>query len=313
MFRKTMIIAVSICAVVVATQADTVYLNAGDTSNVVGVPSYNNAGNWSDGNPPSAGNDYVVDGYLLRTENNVAGSEFGGDSLSLINAARLMLSGYDNVPYTINNLVANEGALVSGRAGRSYEIAGNISILAGGLEGNVGTGDDNRTLVILADMTGVGGFSVTGGASGYTKKVTLAGQAAYTGSTAISENTMLEVTGSLLIDVNDGENSDISGLGDLVFDGALRLDVSDVTTSETSWNLIDTTNLGVTYGENFSVALSDGQEFTQVQTGVWSLDDGSTSWEFNTGTGVLTAIPEPSAMVLLFTGSLVASLRRRQK
>jgi hypothetical protein len=298
-----------ICALGMSAGADTVNLAATDAS---GQHSYDTGTNWDDSSAPVAGNDYVVSReYNLRTEAGVAGTTFGGDSLTLNGSGALSLLGSNNTTYTVNHLISDNGKVNAGAANYTYFLDGNITIQSGGFNANMSTHSSNRWLIIDADITGTGGLNVIGGASGKTKKVTLNGQAAYTGSTSINAYTTLVVANSLLFDVNDGSNSDISGSGFLDMYSTMRLDVADVTT-DGSWNLIDVTNLTERYNDDFSVALAGGQAFAESE-GVWTLLDGNNSWEFTESTGVLTmtVVPEPTTL-LLAGGSLGVLLRRKR-
>ncbi|HOK67702.1 MAG TPA: hypothetical protein PLV55_12950, partial [Anaerohalosphaeraceae bacterium] len=65
----------------------TITLVAGDA---IGQSSFNSGLNWSNGQPPSAGNDYVVSIAQLRTPPDGGSYVFGGNSLTINTGGILM-------------------------------------------------------------------------------------------------------------------------------------------------------------------------------------------------------------------------------
>ena len=103
-----------------------------------GSDSFDNAGHWSSGLAPSAGNSYFSMGFTIRTTTGTAPHTFQGDSLTLSNAATaafpyvsLALKGDSGSTVTVNNLImqTNSGiGNISNSGGATDRIAGNISI-----------------------------------------------------------------------------------------------------------------------------------------------------------------------------------------
>lgn len=77
--------------------------------------SWNNASYWSDGNVPSAANDYVVDGLTVRSpENDLAasGNVFPGSTLTLTNSGILSLKSNT----TVDDLIIDGGILTNAKS-----------------------------------------------------------------------------------------------------------------------------------------------------------------------------------------------------
>ncbi|HXT11267.1 MAG TPA: autotransporter-associated beta strand repeat-containing protein [Candidatus Angelobacter sp.] len=124
-------------------QAGNVSLTASDSIN---HSSLNSAGNWSDGQPPSAGNDYFTSIFFLRTPPGGVGDvTFAGNSLTLQTPSgqnnpmrSLLYKGGGGEIITINNLTLNGAVIDSGAGnvsaptftGNAMTIAGNSSIRA---------------------------------------------------------------------------------------------------------------------------------------------------------------------------------------
>lgn len=107
----------------------------------------------------------------------------------------------------------------------------------------------------------------------------------------------------------DGVNESILGVGDLLLEGSLVFDLSSAdTTIGASWLIYDVGNLNVSIAGSFSV-----QNFTDEGAGLWNFDNG-TLYQFDTGSGVLSVVPEPStfALVLGLAMSALVFLKRRK-
>ena len=133
------------------------------------------------------------------------------------------------------------------------------------------------------------------------------------GTLTLAENAeLLFVIGAL-----GGENNAI--LGDasnaaLNLDGFFRFNLTDAsTTVNDSWNIVDVDNLTETYGSTFGVFSIVGAFTEDVpDSRLWSISENGTTYEFSEVSGVLTVVPEPSAIALIGLGGLVLLRRRRR-
>ena len=105
-------------------QAAVVTLTASDAMN---TSSFNSAGHWSDGLPPSIANDYVVTGLTLRTPWWVPNVTFGGRSLTINGGGMLLFKGDDGYLVAISNLVLDNGTVGNGAGdGPTFTLAGSV-------------------------------------------------------------------------------------------------------------------------------------------------------------------------------------------
>ncbi len=112
-------------------------------SDPIGTSSFNAAGKWSNSQAPSAANDYLIDGFFLRTPGDSGGVTytFGGNSLTLThgNVRNIIVKSGNNDTFIINNLTnAFGGILENGGSGNVAEtftgnqwtIAANSAVMA---------------------------------------------------------------------------------------------------------------------------------------------------------------------------------------
>lgn len=127
----------------------------------------------------------------------------------------------------------------------------------------------------------------------------------------------VESGGTLLLDVDDGDNSTISIGADAAVDfaGTLKLDLTDVTVDEGLWTLI-TGDGAMTYESSFDLMTSNDMLFTELSD-VWTYTTGLSTWTFSEGTGQLSlsTVPEPGTVALLACGlvGLLAYAWRKRK
>jgi autotransporter-associated beta strand protein len=175
-----------------------------------------------------------------------------------------------------------------------------IGSLAGGgtTGGNVSLGANRLTVGGLNTSTAYSG--VISGTGGGVDKVgsgllTLNGANTYTGNTTIASGggITLGTTGVLNFAIGaSGVNNFITGTGAINLNGAFTFDLALAAASGT-WNVVDVNNLTETYGAGFKV-----NGFTETTPDVWTRTIGTSTYTYNQATGILTAIPEPSALLL---------------
>lgn len=179
------------------------------------------------------------------------------------------------------------------------------------------SGSSSTNLAITSAITE---SAATNGGGNLTKDgvgtLTLSANNTYTGDTLVNNGTLaLSSTGGLkfVIGADDVNNKILgTGAGTITLDGLFTFDLTTASTIlNDSWNIVDVANLDESYGSNFNV-----DTFTRdgggTGAGIWTkVIDLSSSYQFNTTTGTLTVIPEPSAALLGGLG-LLALLRRRR-
>ena len=182
-----------------------------------------------------------------------------------------------------------------------------------------GTGGDARVdtagypVTFSGQLSGEGGLNKLGAST-----LTLTAANNYKGDTAVSTGTLtLASTASLLLWIDGDENSLISVASNAKLDlyGTVRLEIGNVTALSENWSL--TTGNGTTiYEPSFSLATSDGAQFTQTND-IWTYTTGERQWTFNEGTGILslTPVPEPCTLALLVIVAITlpACGRRRHR
>jgi autotransporter-associated beta strand protein len=176
-----------------------------------------------------------------------------------------------------------------------------VNLTLSGADGGV-TFDTDQDIGLGGVLSGGGKFTKTGEGT-----LLLSGVNTYHGDAVISAGTLKigdgELTLGTLTFALDGANSgllDIDG-GSVTLDG-LAFDTGAATLTEgESWTLI---NGAFTQGAGFGISgLAD------QGGGIWR----SAILEFDTGTGLLTVIPEPSALTLVVTGAALLALLRRRR
>ena len=309
--KKRLILAVGLVAGTSAASGALVTLNSSDGLN---ASSFNTAGNWSDSQPPSAGNDYVnnVSGRFLRTPANSSSHTFAGDSLTLSNGAILLYKGTGNTGViTVGNLIL-DGGVLDHRNG-----SGDLFQLAGGLDVQSGSTVDARqgAIVIASTISGAGSLSFISFQSYATSTIT--GASGLGGNYNINTGSQGAVTFSATSNVTftigaSGINNAITSTatpGTVNLNGAFTFDLTGAgTTIGDSWQIVDSGSLTETYGSSFSVT-----GFTETDN-VWtSAIDSGRQYQFEEATGVLSVvvIPEPSAALLGLLGAGLLFRRRR--
>jgi autotransporter-associated beta strand protein len=188
----------------------------------------------------------------------------------------------------------------------------------------IATGDGDKTLELSAAsgptnvFAGVIANATDGGSGTVSLQVSgggtweLRGENTFTGNTTISAGTLtLADVSSMRFQIGDSElNNSILGSGTVNLDGELFFDLASASINVGDfWNIVDVDNLNESYGSTFSVNSTLGL-FTG-DSGIWTLEDSGTTWEFSESTGVLTVIPEPTTALLGGLGMLLLLRRRR--
>jgi autotransporter-associated beta strand protein len=196
------------------------------------------------------------------------------------------------------------GSLSSTGAGTKSIILGDTSV------------NTNLTINQLAAGTFGGVISEFAGQTGSLTKtgaetLTLSGVNTFTGNTTISDGGLtLASTGELRFRLQDSNVSNsILGTGILTANGLFRLDITGLTASTGTWNLVNTATLTESFGGTFNLAFLDNTTFTNQGGGVYTSGD----WTFTTATGNLQLIPEPSSALLLIAGLGLLLLRQRAR
>ena len=167
-----------------------VTLNQSDTIN---NSSFESGLNWSDGNAPSIGSDYLVNGFTLRTPADGANHFFTGNSLTLSNAAVLACkntSGGNGVSVGTDLFLDN--GEVADWSGNSTTFYGHVALRSGG--GRIDP--QGNTFTVSALIGGTGFLRVkattlaqTGGT------VIISGLNTYTGGTIMDAAQTVKLSG----------------------------------------------------------------------------------------------------------------------
>lgn len=181
--------------------------------------------------------------------------------------------------------------------------------LPNGVEGVFYTGRTaGQTFTINGVISGDNGLT-----KGGVGTLILGGVNTYLGDTTVTEGGLtLSSSGELLFQLLDGNVSNkITGTGTATLEGIFRLDNTGLSNQVGEWLLVDVDSLSSTFGSTFGLQFTDNTTFTQSGS-LYTAGD----WTFDTSTGYLTAIPEPSTYALIFCGiafGLVLVRRRLKK
>jgi len=172
---------------------------------------------------------------------------------------------------------------------------------------------NGNDVAVATALSSTGGNLTKDGAG----TLTLNANSTYTGDTLVNNGTLaLSSTGGLKFVIGaDDVNNKITGTGagTITLDGLFTFDLTTASTIlNDSWNIVDVANLTESFGSNFNVDTFT-KEGGGTGAGIWTkaIDLTTYSYQFNTASGVLTVIPEPSAALLGGLG-LLALLRRRR-
>jgi hypothetical protein len=310
-----------------SSRAATITMTGNDA---LGTSSFNAVGLWNNASVPTAGNDYVTAGYLIRGPASGTSYTFAGDSLTIGGGSGnpYNLNGLANndslifkitgQTLTVNNLILNAGAVRDGNGdGNISTLNGNITITAGG--GQFLAQDTN---IINSAISGSGLMIIGDNGNSDVERITVftSGASTFNGNiwftnaslTVARSRALWDTTSVLNFTIGaNGVNNNIGGVGTAFFNGAFNFNLTgaDQTLGDI-WNIVNVSSS--TYGGTFSVS-----GFTQNGS-LWDDPIGNgDQYEYNTATGVLTVdvVPEPSTFVLAglgFAGLALVRARRRQ-
>jgi autotransporter-associated beta strand protein len=204
----------------------------------------------------------------------------------------------------------NGGTLTAGSGSITAFMTGltNAYVKSGGAKIDTSGRDITIGQALLADSS-AGGLQKDG-----LGILTLANVSTYTGDTLVNNGSLaLTSAGGLKFKIGaDDVNNKITGAGTVSLDGLFTFDLTTAsTTLNDSWNIVNVASLTESYGSNFNVD-TFSREGGGTGSGIWTkVIDANSSYQFDTSSGVLTVIPEPSAALLGGLGLLVLLRRRR--
>lgn len=295
------------------------------TGDAAGATSFSSGTNWTGAAAPSAGNTYVVaQNQVLRTPADASTSmTFAGDSLTLngtgaVADGRLLYKATAGAAIqttvTVSNLILNGGSIEN-----ATNTNGSTMIISGGVvnvtaASSIMRSSQNGPIVISSTLTGNGTLTV-GGQLNNTATVTFSGVNSYTGNIVVTNTggagLILGALGSFNFAIGQsGVNNNISGTGagSATFDGSFVMDLTNAPAAGL-WNIVSAASIAETYSATFAVKDQLGNTWSQVGD-VWT-SPGET-YQFAESTGILSAIPEPSSLLLGVLGvSALFGCRRR--
>lgn len=164
-YRNTVLAACAALAPLSAAEAEVVTL----LKTQPGGNSWNTASYWSDGKAPSSANDYLADGFQLRTPDNTSAASantFAGNSLTIRGAnAQLIMKGNA----LVSDLILDGAKLRNGRsAGALLTLEGNLQIVGTSqaqlvsyeMDKNAKVQSDSRSLRVGAKISGAADSSL---------------------------------------------------------------------------------------------------------------------------------------------------------
>jgi hypothetical protein len=292
---RTVLIAGLVLAAFSLTTASTYALDFSLTaSNGIGTSSFNSSLGWSNGQAPSAGNDYFTGDFILRTPADGGSHTFAGNSLTVNNTNDypngLLYKGTGNAGViTVDHLIL-DGGLISHANGTGdiFQLDGSITVAsASRIRAKQGV------INILSSISGSGDLTIltTDEPTQTTQRfLNLLGSNTYTGNITVNAGGKLGLggTGSLAFSIGaSGVNNSIGGAGIATFGGAFNFDLSGASsTLGDTWQIVNVATQS--FGDQFNIP-----GFTNLGD-VWF--DGT--YSFDEATGALSVAPAPQRLTL---------------
>jgi hypothetical protein len=254
-------------------------------ADAVGQSSFNSGLNWSNGQPPSAGNDYVVSIAQLRTPPDGGNYVFGGDSLTVNSGGILMYKGTGTAgSITVNNLIGNGGSVIDHRSGASdvCNLYGTIQIAADSvMYAKQGPVNVYAAISGSAKITNPGSDGDGRTLTFYSSASTFTGSLVNHGRFVLADDAVM----NFVIGANGVSNS-ISGTGpETILNGDFVFDLSGAgTAAGDTWTIVSASNR--TFGSTFTVV-----GFTNKGGGVWEKNANGVVYQFDQNSGTLTVAP----------------------
>lgn len=240
---------------------------------------------------------------------NSSGSSFGTGTLT-INGGTLKSDNATAATINTNAIVVGGNFTVADSTPNTNDVT---------FSGAMNLGGATRTITASTVGTSVFAFSGVISNGGLTKDglgaLTLKGKNTYTGDTTVTVGTLvLAANSGTYFEIGaNGINNQIKGNGTIQLDGEFTFDLSSAGVDlNDSWNIVNVGTLAETFGGTFSV-----KDFSDLGSGIWELTgvNGGRTYQFSQTSGILsvTAVPEPSTLVMLCVGLAAMAFRRPRR